>query len=402
MARSSKLRVMLTSKCETEFPTGSERHLSDIRRDLKEEIEGLKIGGKQLFDVWINEETPPQGGTWDSWDVCIQAVRECDILIVLYNGDAGWAKDSGDLGICHAEMMTGLGQAPAKVRLIALPKVVTDNADQIVRNQRFQDEVSKQSLFRGGTVSDEVSLKARVNEALRDAVICLTQAGSKDAARGKFHSGAALDWSRLDFRTRRDAMVKVAADAIAARSDSNKSEAGMTIQLQETPVLACIHAIPAAFSVAPARELVGQPFLLDHQKAGHLKEDGGGPIHLILCHKTATETQAAKLLGFPDATIVSPPFGVFVADPVQHVQFVFIKDCRDESTTRHGIQRFFEWLSQTGEEANLVIRAKHRATIVRAIASVQANAEKMDVTQGAIKTAKSPTSKKRATKRSKP
>jgi hypothetical protein len=393
---------MLSSKCETDFPVGSERKLSDIRRDLKLEIEAIMIDSKQMFEVWINEDTPPQGGTWDSWDVCIQAVNDCDILIVLSNGDAGWAKGSGDIGICHAEMMTGLGQAPAKVRLIALPKISDQSGDQGKRDKRFQDEVSKQSMFRGGKISDETTLKARVMEALRDAVISLAHAGSKDAARGKFHSGAALDWSRLDFRARRDVMVKVAADAIAARSDSNKSEAGMTIQLQNTPVLACIHAIPAAFSVAPARELVGQPFLLDHQKAGHLKEDGGGPIHLILCHKTATETQAAKLLGFPDATIVSPPFGVFVADPVQHVQFVFIKDCRDESTTRHGIQRFFEWLSQTGEEANLVVRAKHRATIVRAIASVQADAEKVEVTQGAVKTAIPPTSKKRATKRPKP
>lgn len=402
MARSSKLRVMLSRKCDTEFPVGSERKLSDIRRDLKLEIEAFTIGGKQMFEVWINEDTPPQGGTWDSWDVCIQAVKDCDILIVLSNGDAGWAKGIGDIGICHAEMITGLGQAPAKVRLIALPPVAPEKVDQIDRNQRFQVEVSKQSLFRGGTVLDEVSLKARVNEALRDAVISLAQAGSKDAARGKFHSGAALDWSRLDFRARRDAMVKVAADAIAARTDSSKSDAGMTITLLEIPVLACIHAIPAAFSVAPARELVGQPFLLDHHLAGHLQKDGGGPIHLILCHKSATETQAAKLLGFPDATIVSPPFGVFVADPVQHVQFVFIKDCRDESTTRHGIQRFFEWLSQTGEEANVVIRAKHRATIVRAIASVQAGAMKMDVTQSAAKAGMHPTPKKRATKRTKP
>ncbi|MCX5947522.1 MAG: hypothetical protein NTY67_04835 [Cyanobacteria bacterium] len=402
MARSSKLRVMLSSKCDTDFPVGSERKLSDIRRDLKLELEAITIGGTQMFEVWINEDMPPQVGTWDSWDVCIQAVKDCDILIVLSNGDAGWAKDSGDIGICHAEMITGLGHAPAKVRLIALTPVETKKADEIDRNQRFQVEVSKQSLFRGATVSCEVSLKARVNEALRDAVICLAQAGSKDAARGKFHSGAALDWSRLDFRARRDAMVKVAADAIAARSDSIKSEAGMTIKLQETPVLACIHAIPAAFSVAPARELVGQPFLLDHQKAGHLKEDGGGPIHLILCHKTATETQAAKLLGFPDATIVSTPFGVFVADPVQHVQFVFIKDCRDESTTRHGIQRFFEWLSQTGEEANVVTRSKRRATIVRAIASVQVDATKMDGTHVTTNAVRQTTSKKRATKRPKP
>lgn len=401
MPRSSTLRVMLSSKCKTEFPAGSKRELSDIRKALKKEIEDIRIGGKQFFDVWINEETPPQGGKWDSWDVCIEAVKDCDILIVLYNGDAGGAKDPGGIGICHAEMMIGLDHAPAKVRLIALPMIADQSGDQGERDKRFQNEVSMQNLFRC-SVSDEPSLKVCVVEALHDAVIRLAQAGTKDAARGKFHSGAALNWSRLDFRTRRDAMVNVAIEAIAAHSDSSKSEFGITIQLQETSVLACIHAIPAAFSVAPARELVGQPFLLDHQKAGHLKEDGGGPIHLILCHKTATETQAAKLLGFHDATIVSPPFGVFVADSVQHVQFVFIKDCRDESTTRHGIQRFFEWLSQTGEEANLVIRAKHRATIVRAIASVQADAEKMVLTQGATKADTSPTPKKRSTKRTKP
>ena len=50
----------------------------------------------------------------------------------------------------------------------------------------------------------------------------------------------------------------------------------------------------------------------------------GGPVHVIACHKTATESQAARLLGFPDATLVSAPFGIFAADPVQKVQFAFI------------------------------------------------------------------------------
>ena len=55
--------------------------------------------------------------------------------------------------------------------------------------------------------------------------------------------------------------------------------------------------------------------------------------------------------GFPDATVVSAPFGVFVADNIQKVQFAFIVNCRDEANTRHGVQRFFEWLAQTGEES---------------------------------------------------
>ena len=66
--------------------------------------------------------------------------------------------------------------------------------------------------------------------------------------------------------------------------------------------------------------------------------------------------------------MVSAPFGVFVADNIQKVQFAFIKDCRDEATTRHGVQRFFEWLAQTGEDALVANRAMSRARIVAAIA----------------------------------
>lgn len=57
-----------------------------------------------------------------------------------------------------------------------------------------------------------------------------------------------------------------------------------------------------------------------------------------------------------------------IPDGVQKVQFSFIVNCRDESTTRHGAQRFFEWLAQTGEEALVAKRAQARARIVAAIA----------------------------------
>ena len=108
--------------------------------------------------------------------------------------------------------------------------------------------------------------------------------------------------------------------------------------------------------------------LRDHLLADALTGPHGGPVHVIACHKNATEGQAMNLLGFPDATVVSAPFGVFVADPVQKVQFAFITNCRDDANTRHGLQRFFEWLGQTGEETLLADRAMARARIVRAIA----------------------------------
>lgn len=367
MARSSKLGVMLSSRCNDRFPRSSTT-FSEIRRELKTEIEAMEIAGRKAFEVWINEETDPQGGTWDSWDVCIEAVKDCDILIVISNGNAGWADGSGALGICHAEMMTGLSIAPAKVRLIAIDNVSITKDDEGKRNQRFQDELAKQSLFRGGTVATVDDLKDRVKAALHDAVIKLAQAGVSDASKGKFHSGAALDWSRLSFSKRQAEMVRVLREALLARKGSVEDSGKIFVKMNGHEILAEAHAIPAALSVGPALELVGQPFLRDHLLAPNLKGKRGGPLHIIACHKTATETQAAKFLGFPDATFVTAPFGVFVADSIQKVQFAFIVNCRDEANTRYGLQRFMEWLGQTGEEALLAERALARARIVNAIA----------------------------------
>ncbi len=173
MAKSSKLRVMLSSRCNDKFPAGAATTLTDIRKELKKEIEALEIAGRKAFEVWINEEADPQGGTWDSWDVCIEAVKDCDVLLVISNGNAGWADGSGAIGICHAEMMTGLSNAPAKVRLIALENIAITSDDAGKRNKRFQDELSKQSLFRGGTVTTIDDLTKRVKDALHDAIINL-------------------------------------------------------------------------------------------------------------------------------------------------------------------------------------------------------------------------------------
>ena len=364
----SSLRVMISSRCNDRFPEATGRTLSEIRKDLKDEIEAVEVFGERLFEVWINEEIPPQGGTWDSWEVCINAVKNCDILVVLSNGNAGWAGESGEIGICHAELMTGLSTAPGKVRLISLGNVAVAATEQGERDKRFQDYVNSQSLFRGGTVSDEGKLRERVQEALVDALLALAQAGVRESGRGQFHSGESLAWSRLDFRERRARMRDVMRDAMLHRAGSSEDGEHLLIRLAGADILVVPDAIPAAMSVAAARELVGQPFLHDHSLAGALPGRRGGPMHVIGCQKNATETQATKMLGFPDATVVSAPFGVFVADGVQKVQFAFIVNCRDDATTRHGIQRFFDWLAQTGEEALVADRARARARIVKAIA----------------------------------
>ena len=89
-------------------------------RQLKQEIEAEKLFGKEAFEVWINEDEPPEPGAQDSWDLCVEQAREADLLLVLYNGNAGWSLSSGDIGICHAELMTAFSESPGKVSVVSL------------------------------------------------------------------------------------------------------------------------------------------------------------------------------------------------------------------------------------------------------------------------------------------
>lgn len=369
MAQSKKIKVMLSSRCNDRFPADSDQTLSSIREQFKREIEGTELFGKQVFEVWINEDAPPSDGMQDSWDACLQAVRDCDVLLVLSNGNAGWASGDGDIGICHAEYMEGLATTRGKVRFIAMPTIpVSDGRGaEAARNQRFQDFIAQQTPFRGGTVSTVEQLRTRVREALFDALVVLTQRGVTAAASSRFDMGQALDWTRMDFRQRKRAMETVLLQALNG-GKAPVSEAFAVVPIAGVNIAVLVHAIPAALTVAAARELVGKPFLRDHEQADLLK-DAQGPLHLIACHRGATQTQATALLGFPDATVVSGPFGVFVADEVQQVQFAFLANCRDASQTRHALQRFREWLEQTGEAQRLAKRAASRAKIVKVIAA---------------------------------
>jgi hypothetical protein len=360
---------MISSRCDDPFPSTQGASLSQIRRDLKREIETNALFGETIYEVWINEETPPQGGRWDSWEVCIQAAKECDIFLALANGNAGWALDQEDIGICHAELATALATAPGKVRLISLGNIKIGHTKEGKRNARFQEYLARQSLFRGGTVRTIDDLKQRVQEALLDATVALAQAGVRETSRGKYYSGEALDWQRLDLSAREAKMKGALNQLLVRRANSRSGEADEVIlKIADHDLLFVLHAMPAAASVGQAKEMVGQPHLSDFRRASRLIKDVGGPVHLIACHRTFTETQAARTLGFADATFVSPPFGLYVADDVQMVQLVFIANCRDETNTRYGVQRFLDWLDQTGEGGRLVERAASRANIVRAIA----------------------------------
>ena len=366
MATPIRIRVMISSRCNDPIKFhGETARLSDVRFQLRKELEEVKLLDSQLFDVWINEDAPPAEGNRDSWETCLQQVREADIVLVLYNGNAGWAKEDGEIGICHAEYATALEISPAKVRIIELPLAANLSGK---RHQRFQAYYGTQSPFRGAAAESGEDVITRCRQALREAVAGMVRLGVREARKGRLYAGAALDWSRLDYHEREREMKKALKATLQDRHGSTDHELGMVAAAGGKSILFCCHAVPAAMSQSGARELVGQPFLRDHELVQSLPANVAGPVHIIAAHRTVTESQALKMLGFPDAIVVFPPFGIYAADPVYKVQLVFIRNCADETSTRHGVQRFFEWLEQSGESDLLVERAQSRMRIVKTLA----------------------------------
>jgi hypothetical protein len=175
----------------------------------------------------------------------------------------------------------------------------------------------------------------------------------------------------MDFHERRRITRQTVADFLLARSGklSHKDRTTMVVfPVADRKVAFVCDCIPATLSTAGARELVGQPFLRDHLLARDLPEGIGGPVHVIACQKGVTESQAIRQLGFPDAEVVTAPFGVYIADSVQKIQMVFLANCRDETTTRHRVQRFLQWLEEQGEDRLLADRAESRRKISDLIA----------------------------------
>ncbi|MGE9296008.1 MAG: DUF4062 domain-containing protein [Puniceicoccales bacterium] len=364
-----KLRLMISSRCKTKFPIGDSSgvELSEIRKQLKTEIESETFFGKPLVNVWINE-TETEDGSSTSWEACIRQASQCDIFIALLDGEAGWQKDKSGIGICHAEFATAHAHSPGKVRVVSLlgdrGKVKTKPGPDL----NFVEAVRKADLLEARNFANADELKNRTKELVRELVLQLSHEGDREIKKSGPNTGQALNWSRMNFADRQKEMVETLISALAAKEKAKADGGSVTVPVGKKRVLFQPSAIPAAFTVSAAREMVGQPFLRDHELSDSLGSGVGGPVHVIACQKNVTESQAMSLLGFPDATIVSGSFGVYVADNIQKIQLCLISNCRDAASTRHGLQKLFEWLQRTGEDVLLAARAGSRAKILKTIA----------------------------------
>src|SRR2546423_12893177 len=123
MAASTKIRVMISSRCETEIEFKKRpQKLTEVRRALKKQLEDYRLPNQKqaLFECWINEDGVGGAGSRNWWDHCIKQARDADFIIVLYTGAAGGSLTGSDIGICHAELEAAMNVAADRVRAIKL------------------------------------------------------------------------------------------------------------------------------------------------------------------------------------------------------------------------------------------------------------------------------------------
>jgi|SRR5215213_3266290 len=378
MAKSEQIRVMISSRCKAQIPfEGKKVWLSDLRERLKKEIESLAFwpGQQALFDCWINEVSSGSeiDETW--WERSLNESKGADIVIVIYNGESGGAIKDGPIGICHAELDAVLVDSK-KARVIPLPVAdLPRDKSQRRRDEAFRAYVENLAMFSPPATSGE-ELIERVRQEIRDLVVRLVQDAARTPDLSKSNIGSALEWHRMSYAAReramRDQLQTVLAGVPGTKPGKQKFVEGewrtMWLMLGGKKVLAALHAIPASLSQSAAREIVGQPFLIDYTLHEQLKAGDGGPVHFVACYKGATETQALKMLGFPDATIVPGRFGLHVADSVQKIQIVLLKNCQTPHATKDSIGTWLEWVKRSGEDGFVAQRAIARKRIIAAIA----------------------------------
>lgn len=366
-----KVRVMISSRSNSTVfnPPVS---LKKLRRTLKKFIvQKLKISEEPLFEVWICEDDTGDGiDSW--WETSKKEIRQADLVLVLYTGEAGTRIVKGGIGICHAELYEALKYSREKLLPIISLGDVTQRAGS--QDKEFQTYVQNLEHWPNSPGNEDDLLKL-CSEIIRKKLATLTKRAVRRRLGTSFDMGNALDWSKFDFATRKQKietvlfnfLVDMGGKKVAGEWESGARTAVTVID--KSLVLWCVHAIPAATSIAAARELVGQPFVRDHLFVPLLKKSRSvGPLHLIGCHKSITESQALKVRGIADCTIVKTDFGIYLADSIQKIQIIFLANCRDLTATQSAITEMFQWFEQSDEKVDIVKRARSRKKILTAIA----------------------------------
>lgn len=369
------IKVMISSRVGAPLMKGkSKPTVGDAAKEIKKKLDGLRLFPEAKFeqeslfhfDLSLELKAKPGGKTIDQY--CREMVNKSDIVLALYNGQAGSSLSEGADGICFLEMRMAMDFSPEKLVVVTLPPQPGEGE----ADKRFREWFEDQRIWTApGTAKGIPDVVEGAREALREAVVSGTRRAGHLRV-GSYYFGGALEWSRMNYERRAEAMRKAVYESLQphGKKRNEQGEDEMTLFAigdEDERVFTWIHAIPAALSEPHAREMVGQPYLNDH-KLVEVMDGLPGPLHVVACARGVTEAQAVRMLGFPDATIIKAPFGVFVADEVQKIQMAFLAQCRDEPTTHEAVSQFIAWLRQVGEFEAILKRGRHRSDLVKILA----------------------------------
>lgn len=362
---------MISSRVETEVrDSEGNTPLSQIRSGLKDILESEELFSNRIYEVWISEEPRDSSALESAWTECMSQVDKSDIFISIYTGEGGWAKEKGDIGICHAELETAMNKEPSKVFIInACDAVVSPIDKDDPTNSMMSNYITRVNRFYNSAENGNEILQI-AKEIVATATVNLARMGKREARKGKYNFGEALDWTRMSFIERKSAIEE---EIISQFSDSGHSTNHGCVKYTHgrKKFIFSIHGVPSGMSVSSAREMVGQPFLKDHEIVSQFESRIHGPIHIIGVHKGATEQNAISILGHPDAVVVQGAYGVYIADKIQNIQMVFLAQCRDSASTRHNVQKFIDWLQESGEASSFFLRAERRRQLLDVIVKQQ-------------------------------
>lgn len=361
-----KIKIFLSSKVTPVFEDIDvpDYSLEKLRKFIKSEFEGIKFLDEKIFSIVTNEEGFESSFTTDAFDTCIENIKKCDLIIILYNGDAGWAPD-GDKsanGICHEEYITAIQELPSVTRGINISsyfKSVKYSKEQKARNKKFDDDINSYYRFleySTAKTKDEIELyiKDLISGYIRTALESAFKAQKEvDAVKTVF--GKTLDWTKLTYNQ---------------RSEEIKLHSQNSLASIFTKTICKFHAIPDNMSISDARNEMGRPFLYEHELLAKTSLKSG-VIHFVSVYGTCTETQIKNLIGFPDITIIKGSFGFYCWVQSTQIQLFFITKCINPSLFGTRKSQIENWLNSTKEKDNIKKRAKARFSILEAIVKAQ-------------------------------
>ena len=258
MATSTKIRVMISSRCETEIDFNKKpQKLTEVRRALKKQLEDFRLPNQKraLFESWINEDGTGGVGSRNWWDHCIKQARDADFVIVLFTGGAGGGLAGSAMGICHAELEAAMSVAADRVRAIKLPDApLASDPLQKKRDEEFRKYFASLGHFRTSAETGEEILEKVWNE-IQAALVELVQLGSSSFRLSQASTGHALEWKRLSYENRKKAMEEAMVEALSSHPKAAKSASGVVVEINGAQVFLKIHAAPASLAESTAREI---------------------------------------------------------------------------------------------------------------------------------------------------